>query len=113
MTRTIQFTRLTDIQDDAFTWWPTDLFHRISALCPSVDAEVSRPVWLDHQNVETDAHGTKRYVCHPYRLYEDAWEDFTALTAAGYRVRITGNSDYMPGRTVRVEVRLPTGGAAA
>lgn len=112
MTRTIKLTRFTDIQDDAFTWWPTDLFHRISALCPSVDAGAFRPVWLDHQNVEPAPDGTTRYVCHPYRLYEDAWEDFTALTAAGYRVRVTGESNYLPGRTVRVEVQLPVGGAA-
>lgn len=112
MTRTIKLTRMSDTTDDAFTRWPADLFRRIAALCPSVDAGAFRPRWLDHQNAETTPDGTTRYVCHPYRLDEAAWEDFTALTAAGYRVRVTGESNYLPGRTVRVEVQLPVGGAA-
>lgn len=112
MTHTIQFTRASDIAHNAFRRWPNEVYFPVTEACTSVDT-YCRPRWLDHQNVETDAHGTKRYVCHPYSLDDAAWEDFTALTAAGYSIRITGNSDYMPGRTVRVEVRLPTGGAAA
>ena len=111
MTRTIQFTRASDIAHNAFRQWPHKVYFPITEVCPSVDA-YCRPLWLDHQNVETDDDGTTRYVCHPYRLDDAAWQDFTALTAAGYRVRVTGNSDYLPGRTVRVEVRLPAGTAA-
>ena len=112
MTRTIKLTRMSDTTDDAFTRWPADLFRRVATVCPSVDAEAFRPLWLDHQNVETTPDGTTRYVCHPCRLDEAAWEDFTALTAAGYRVRVTGNSNYLPGRTVRVEVHFPVGASS-
>ncbi|MGO2801201.1 hypothetical protein ACTXM9_05545 [Corynebacterium variabile] len=109
MTRKIVLRSYADIPDEVFTRWPAGVFHRVAALCPSVDAGCPRPVWLDHQSVETDADGNNRYVCHPLDLDTDAWADFCALEMAGYRIRVTGGSNYLPGRTVRVELRLPGG----
>lgn len=109
---TIRLVPYTGIPDDPFTHWPADVFRRIVALCPSVDREAFRPRWIDHQDVETDDQGTSLYVCHPYNLSDEAWEDFHALTDAGYWINVNGASNHFPGRTVRVVVREPEDGVA-
>lgn len=64
--------------------------------------------WADHRYREWDKDSTPIYVSHPYSLKSSDFRDFIALESAGFRVYVSGSSAYFPGRSVRVEVRLPS-----
>lgn len=75
-------------------------------LCPDPGLlQIWGPRWYDHPTVEKDRNGEPLYVCHPYALDLDAFEDFAKLSYAGWHVEVDGVSDYYPGRTVRVAIR--------
>ena len=62
---------------------------------------------LDHCRLTNDANGDELIVSHPYHLVSKDVLALAELIKQGYRVDITGQSTYYPGRTVKVVYRKP------
>lgn len=62
-----------------------------------------RPQWADHLSVTT-RDGETLYIAQPYQLFPEAFRDFEALEAHGWRVIIDGQTTHNPGLTVRVRI---------
>lgn len=70
-----------------------------------------RREWMDHRYVEIDEKGETFWVCHPYHLTaKDMWELYVLEKFFHFRVWVSGDSAYYPGRALRVEIHPPEGG---
>lgn len=59
--------------------------------------------WIDH-SYRLRKNGRTVYVSEPYGMYEDAIEELFLLMACGWNVNVTGESEYYPGWTIKIEV---------